>query len=724
MQAMQTSIENENDYYHLYQGKKMKIGGNYPTKQFSTSSTSSDLKNNKKIQPLQKVPFGRTSEKRANLSENMVNGSRVSSNTQQKQQTFLSHNHQNQQQSNAAPLSTKFYSHRMPKSRVTPRKIDQQNHDINVPEITPLFQGKEDGILIESPTSGRWKHIERSSTSSSSSFQHHTMGETFSETPSSHSSSQHEIKEVSPSPISFKLTNPTLHSRVEVARERVKKLKIINDSPQDHNDSERNHLIECLKKDQYKNPSSWYAFIRREYKRTDVNTILNIINAAIDRIPEENKSHPDYAHLLIAKAKFVENADEKLAIFEGMMKKKIGIKNAVLYKHWAFVEQELGNTEKAIQIIKMGLENDAQPEKDLIDYLRTHGGSFDHSYSSTTETSSMQTVDYEPPVTPSLPEMKIVRHQQRQQNISSVDNRSLSIVEKEKWEKASKMVGTKTFYVNDVPYMAISILGQGGSGKVYQVLSPKFRIYALKIVKLEEEENIQQCIDEVKMLEELKGKTQHIIEIIDYEINYQLKRLSILFECAETDLNRHLKDKTMVYSGDITSLKFYWKSMLQAVAVVHKYNIVHGDLKPSNFVLVKGQLKLIDFGIAKAIGNNTVHIKRDHLAGTLNFMAPEAVANDGVSGNPLKLGLPSDIWSLGCILYQMVYGYSPFYHIKDTITKLASIVNPNHIIQFPHIGKKKDHIYLIEILRMCLNRNPKERPTITQLLEHPFLEGD
>lgn len=53
-----------------------------------------------------------------------------------------------------------------------------------------------------------------------------------------------------------------------------------------------------------------------------------------------------------------------------------------------------------------------------------------------------------------------------------------------------------------------------------------------------------------------------------------------------------------------------WK-MLQAVQVVHDANIVHTDLKPANFVLVKGSLKLIDFGIAKAIPNDTTNIKRD-----------------------------------------------------------------------------------------------------------------
>jgi serine/threonine-protein kinase TTK/MPS1 len=57
---------------------------------------------------------------------------------------------------------------------------------------------------------------------------------------------------------------------------------------------------------------------------------------------------------------------------------------------------------------------------------------------------------------------------------------------------------------------------------------------------------------------------------------------------------------------------FCRNQMLQAVHVIHEEKIVHSDLKPANFVLVRGQLKLIDFGIANAIANDTTNIQRDH----------------------------------------------------------------------------------------------------------------
>ena len=62
--------------------------------------------------------------------------------------------------------------------------------------------------------------------------------------------------------------------------------------------------------------------------------------------------------------------------------------------------------------------------------------------------------------------------------------------------------------------------------------------------------------------------------------------------------------------------------MLEAVGVIHDEKIVHTDLKPANFVLVKGRLKLIDFGIAHAIANDTTNIQRDNQVEALFIHLP------------------------------------------------------------------------------------------------------
>lgn len=193
-------------------------------------------------------------------------------------------------------------------------------------------------------------------------------------------------------------------------------------------------------------------------------------------------------------------------------------------------------------------------------------------------------------------------------------------------------------------------------------------------------------------------------------------------------------------SLDLVWVAYYFKQMLQAVQVIHEEKIVHSDLKPANFVLVKGQLKLIDFGIANAIANDTTNIQRDHQIGTVNYMSPEAIELPE-GRDRLKLGRPSDVWSLGCILYQMVYGCPPFHHL-DLYQKMRAIPDQRHVIDFqdfsvppalrngsdsPASQRRVEQMKVrvppgvVATMRRCLVRDPKERITIPELLEENWL---
>ena len=106
---------------------------------------------------------------------------------------------------------------------------------------------------------------------------------------------------------------------------------------------------------------------------------------------------------------------------------------------------------------------------------------------------------------------------------------------------------------------------------------------------------------------------------------------------------------------------------------------------------MKGHLKLIDFGIAKSFSSDTTNIYRESQIGTVNYMAPEAIApfemdeDCSDARKKMRLGRASDIWSLGCILYQIVYGKPPFSSLT-TIQKLTSIPNPNFKVKYPAIS--------------------------------------
>ncbi|KAK3826778.1 MAG: hypothetical protein J3R72DRAFT_457538 [Linnemannia gamsii] len=236
--------------------------------------------------------------------------------------------------------------------------------------------------------------------------------------------------------------------------------------------------------------------------------------------------------------------------------------------------------------------------------------------------------------------------------------------------------------VNHRPYTRLAQVGKGGSSKVYKVLSTNSKIMALKKVSFENSDRstIEGFLNEVRLLTRL-GNNSRIIRLFDAEVNHAKGYLSLVMEYGEIDL-AHMLHAQQSQPFDIHFIGLYWRQMLEAVQVIHDLKIVHSDLKPANFLLVEGSLKLIDFGIANAIANDTTNVHREGQLGTANYMSPEAIAANPTAGGVRKLGKPSDVWSLGCILYQMVYGRAPFADITNVFNKLNVITNPNNKIRF------------------------------------------
>ncbi|XP_063245598.1 dual specificity protein kinase TTK [Prinia subflava] len=273
--------------------------------------------------------------------------------------------------------------------------------------------------------------------------------------------------------------------------------------------------------------------------------------------------------------------------------------------------------------------------------------------------------------------------------------------------------------INGRVYTVLKQIGSGGSSKVFQVLNDKKQLYAVKYVNLEEadQQTVESYKNEIAHLSKLQQHSDKIIRLYGYEITDQ--HIYMIMECGNIDLNSWLKKKKKM---DPLERKSYWKNMLEAVHTIHEYGIIHSDLKPANFLIVDGMLKLIDFGIANQMQPDVTSIVKDSQAGTMNYMPPEAIEDRSSYGengkSRSKISPKSDVWSLGCILYCMTYGRTPFQHITSHINKMHAIVDPNYEIGFPDIAEKD----LQDVLKRCLIRNPKERISVSELLVHPYVQ--
>lgn len=167
---------------------------------------------------------------------------------------------------------------------------------------------------------------------------------------------------------------------------------------------------------------------------------------------------------------------------------------------------------------------------------------------------------------------------------------------------------------------------------------------------------------------------------------------------------KRIRDKKQ----SIHYLKYLWEQLINCVKVIHENKIIHRDLKPANFLVVDGRIKLIDFGISKKIRGDTTNVFVDKTMGTVIYMAPETI-----SSADSKINRKSDIWSLGCILYESLYGYPPFKSAGHGIKAMNCILDEKYQIEYPALDYKYNH--MVNIIKKCLTRDVQKRCTINEI---------
>ncbi len=136
----------------------------------------------------------------------------------------------------------------------------------------------------------------------------------------------------------------------------------------------------------------------------------------------------------------------------------------------------------------------------------------------------------------------------------------------------------------------------------------------------------------------------------------------------------------------------------RALDAAHRRGLVHRDIKPSNVLLSGDHAYLTDFGITRLVDERTSSTDAGMWVGTFDYMSPEQLR-----GEPA--GPPSDVYSLGCLLYACLVGTPPFHRDSTAATITAQLhEDPPSVSQVPGVPKQFD-----EVIRRALAKRPKDR---------------
>jgi len=204
-------------------------------------------------------------------------------------------------------------------------------------------------------------------------------------------------------------------------------------------------------------------------------------------------------------------------------------------------------------------------------------------------------------------------------------------------------------------FRVVKILGEGSFGRVKLIQEKKSGEYfALKTFKKGDilmKNMMQRVLTEKDILKELKHP---FLVRLRYSFQGNKKVYMVMDFCQGGDLASYLQRHKKL---DESATRFYAAEVILALQYIHEeLEIIHRDIKPENVMFsADGHIKLTDFGLAKSTQ------KTYSLCGTPEYVAPEIILGGGY-------GTEVDWWSLGCLLYQMVAGCTPF--SKSTLSQL------------------------------------------------------
>ena len=262
-------------------------------------------------------------------------------------------------------------------------------------------------------------------------------------------------------------------------------------------------------------------------------------------------------------------------------------------------------------------------------------------------------------------------------------------------------------------YDLIEIIGQGMYGKVYKALN-KFenKFYAIKTMNFKnitpkERLNIE---TEINLLQELKHPNIVLYKESFIDENQNLNIVTTFCEGGDLYQKIFKSQKTYFQEKEIINALI---QLLLGLSYIHDKKIVHRDIKTKNiFIQNENTLRIGDFGIAKIFNSNknSKNTNLNKMVGTPLYMAPECFKQNK------KYSYKSDIWSLGCCIYEMCNLKHAF---EGQFFPAVSIkISEGKRLPLNKIYSKE----LRNVIDNMLNLNPRNRPTIASLIEKTFLK--
>jgi NIMA (never in mitosis gene a)-related kinase len=258
-------------------------------------------------------------------------------------------------------------------------------------------------------------------------------------------------------------------------------------------------------------------------------------------------------------------------------------------------------------------------------------------------------------------------------------------------------------------YQVETLLGEGSFGKVFKT-SKNGRTLALKVISLrgldKEEKGV--AIREVEILSKISHR--NVVKHLD---SFRTKDdLNIVMEfCDGGDLSVMLKRRRRRFLPE----KRVWRIVLQifsGLGYLHKNRILHRDMKTANCFLCKNKsgdlVKIGDFGVARVLGTKSDFART--MVGTPYYLSPELCSDKPYDAK-------SDIWALGCIVYECCKLEKPF----DARNQAALIVKILKA-RYAGIGKKYSST-MQRVISRCLDKTPSSRPSIRAMLNWPSLRN-